>query len=81
MISTRVQPYSMGPLLGYAEPAVLMPESGTSVRMDVPQLPIMFMWRPPASVVAAAKAAGWTSPPRMLVPGLADMLAKGRRQR
>lgn len=74
---TRVQPYSMGPVLGYEEPAVLLPSAGTFLSVDAPHIPVLLCWRAPASVVAAARALGRPEP-RRRPAGLAEALERGR---
>lgn len=72
---TRVQPYSMGPILGYAEPLVLLPSAGTVLAIDAPHIPILLCWRAPAEVRRAARMLGRPEP-RLRVPGLAEVMER-----
>lgn len=71
----RVQPYSMGPLLGYEWPDMLMPPAGTCVWLDNVALSAATMWMAPAPVRREARRLGLPMP-RLRVPGLAEALER-----
>lgn len=76
----RSQPYSMGPVLGYREPMMLLPPVGTSIRLDNPQIPIMTCLMAPLSLRRAWMAAGNKGTLRRKIPGLAEALATEGRE-
>ena len=72
---TRVQPYSMGPVLGYEWPDMLMPAAGTSVWLDNPALSAATMWMPPGAVRREARRLGLPTP-RLRMVGWVEVLER-----